>query len=262
MRRSNYNRSEAVATELLFQSMLGTDIQRQKANMRLSRQGLPGSLRTRCRQRSIEMRSRLGSAVACCQRRQEHKYPIYPTTSTNRVGATRHPNRPPATSSSFGWDILQNVDYLLTGASYASGTIGGAQVGMLKYRQSLPIDSRVLSFPKFAQYYRGLGVAQRSLGKISRLGIPISTYSDYKSMRQGRISETRFAYRSSGTASSLITSLVVGGASGAGWGAFVAFVFAGGEVAYEVVTNLIDEFTKGIAEAEQALRSGIWIPGY
>ena len=85
-------------------------------------------------------------------------------------------------------------------------------------------------------------------------------------MQQGQIGTGCFIYRTTATVISIVSAMYVdaisGAPYGAGWGAFVAFVFAGGEVAYEVVTNLIDEFTKGIAEAEQALRSGIWIPGY
>lgn len=267
MRRSNYNSNKTVAIELLFQSMLGTDVERQKANMKLSRQGVPGSLRTRCRQRGVELRSRLGSAAARCQRRQEHKRPIYPTTQRNRADTTTHPNRTPFPSSPFGWDILHNVNDLLKGSNYASGLVGGAQVGMLRYRQSLPVSSRVLSFPKFARYYRGLGVVGKGFGKASGyVGAPLSVGMDYHAMQKGNISEERFAYRTTGTASSIVASTYVGsqfgGPYGAGAGAFVGFVFWGAELGYDVVNKIFDEFTKGTADMVDAMKKGTWKPHY
>ena len=260
------NSDETVPVELIFQSILGTDIQCQKANMRLSRQGVPRALRQRCRHRGVELRSKLGSAVARRQRRQEHKRFIYPTTQKNRADTTTYPNQTSFTSSPLRWDILYNVNDLLKGANYASGVVGSAQVGMLRYRQSLPVSSRVLSFPKFARYYRGLGTLSRGLGTIGTAGTIIGTSADYNAMQKGDMSEERFAFRTTGTGSSIVASIYVGtqfgGPYGAGAGAFVGFVFWGAELGYEVVNKILDEFTKGTADMVDAVKKGTWKPHY
>lgn len=269
--RLKENSDETVPVELIFQSILGTDIQRQKANMRLSRQGVPPVLRQRCRHRGVEVRSELGSAAARCQRKQQFRQNAMQPSPfhTARVDETNWTRRR-SNSSSFdlpvGWNMLHTANDLLQGADYAAGFIGGAQIGAINYRQSLPVNSRVLSFSKFAQYYRGLGKLGKGLGRAGAAGTVITTYLDYKAMQQGQIGTGRFIYRTTGTVNSIVSSIYVGmmfgGPYGVAAGLVVGLAFVGGEIAYDQVSRLVDELTEGIADMERALSTGTWVPSF
>jgi hypothetical protein len=152
----------------------------------------------------------------------------------------------------------------LQGADYGSAALGGVQIGMLEYRQSLSINSRVGTLPQFKIGYRRVGFASRALGRAGTAGSLLSTYVDYNSMQSGEISPARFSYRLGGTAASIIGAGLIGAELGGPYGALggtaIGLIFVGGEMAYDGVVWFGNQLSQGMVRTENALKSG-WYTG-
>ncbi len=62
-------------------------------------------------------------------------------------------------------------------AGYGEGTFGASQIGMLGYRQSLSINSRIGTFGSFSSTYKYFGYGRKGLGLISTyVGTPLNTF--------------------------------------------------------------------------------------
>jgi RHS repeat-associated protein len=154
---------------------------------------------------------------------------------------------------------------LLNGAGYLSGGIGAYQIGMLDYRSSLPLSSKIGTFSKFSSTYRLLGSTGKILGGASTyVGAPLSIGLDYSAMQNGQISGGRFAYRTTGTLSSIGGGALIGSAYGGPWGAaggaLIGASFVAGEYIYNGATYIWNETLWQISNFENAIKSG-WYPG-
>jgi len=111
----------------------------------------------------------------------------------------------------------------------------------------------------------GLGIVSRYLENAGTyLGAPLSIYLDYGVLRSGRISSTRFTYRSIGTGSSMIGGIMLGSSFGGPWGAIggtlIGGTFYAGELAYDSGVWLGNETNRQIFNVKKALKHG-WNPG-
>lgn len=148
-----------------------------------------------------------------------------------------------------------------TGADYASVVIGLIQIGMLEYRMSLPLSSKIGTFSSFSNIYRDLGVASKTLGGVGYVGGGIGVYLDYKSLQSGEISLGRFGYRTGSLVASIYTGAAIGGPWGAVGGAAVGGISIGCEYIYDnMLQPLWREVNYQIWNFENALKNG-WYPG-
>ncbi len=148
-----------------------------------------------------------------------------------------------------------------TGADYAAGVIGLTQAGMLEYRMSLPLSSKIGTFSSFSRTYQGLGVASKTLGRVGYAAAGVGVYLDYKSMKSGEISIGRFGYRTGSLGASVGTGAAVGGPWGAAAGALVGGVSIGAEYVYDsFLVPIGREISYQIWNFEKALKNG-WYPG-
>jgi hypothetical protein len=158
-----------------------------------------------------------------------------------------------------GLGVLKNVT---DGANYASGVIGLTQIGMLEYRMSLPLSSKIGTFSSFSSTYRGLGFASKTLGRSATyIGAPLTIGFDYSAYRNGEISGARFGYRTVSLGVSIGTGAAIGGPWGAAAGAAVGGISIGAEYIYDnVLVPLGNEIQYQIWNFENAIRNG-WYPG-
>lgn len=142
-----------------------------------------------------------------------------------------------------------------TGADYASGVIGLTQIGMLEYRKSLPLSSKIGTFSRY------LGYASQSLGYVGYAGGAASVYLDYKLWQSEKIGLGRFGYRTGSLVLSIYTGAAIGGPLGAVGGAAVGGISVGCEYTYDnVLQPLWREVNYQIWNFENALKNG-WYPG-
>ncbi|MDD4972400.1 MAG: FG-GAP-like repeat-containing protein [Paludibacter sp.] len=160
-----------------------------------------------------------------------------------------------------GRDVLGFMNDVGTGSDYASGVIGLTKIGLLEYRMSLPISSKIGTFSSFSTAYRGLGYASRSLGYVGYAGGLTGVYLDYKSLQSGEIGLGRFGYRTGSLGLSIYTGAAIGGPWGAVGGAAVGGFSIGAEYIYDsVLQPLWREVNYQIWNFENALKNG-WYPG-
>lgn len=144
------------------------------------------------------------------------------------------------------------------------GVLRASQIGMLAYRQTLPINTKVGSFSRFSSVYKGLGVAGRTFRKASTfVGTRVSIFSGGVALQNGQISSALFMYRTTGTAASLYGGVAIGtqfgGPYGAVAGATIGGSFWAGERVYTGINAWLRELSKGFTNYQQAVRNG-WIP--
>lgn len=167
-----------------------------------------------------------------------------------------------ATNGGGDWHPPMALKEVGSAASYASGAIGLTQIGMLEYRMSLPIMSKIGTFGTFSSTYRGLGVASKTLGRTATyIGAPLSIGLDYSAYRSGDISLGRFGYRTGSLGVSIGTGAAIGGPWGAAAGAAVGGISVGAEYIYDnFLVPLGNEIQYQIWNFENAIRNG-WYPG-
>ena len=167
-----------------------------------------------------------------------------------------------AANSGGDWHPPMALKEVGSAASYASGAIGLTQIGMLEYRMSLPIMSKIGTFGTFSSTYRGLGVASKTLGRTATyIGAPLSIGLDYSAYRSGDISLGRFGYRTGSLGLSIGTVAAIGGPWGAAAGATVGGISVGAEYIYDnFMVPLGNEIQYQIWNFENAIRNG-WYPG-
>jgi hypothetical protein len=164
-----------------------------------------------------------------------------------------------------GGDYLGTANNWLNGAGYLSGVIGAYQIGMLDYRSSLSLSRKVGTFSKFSSTYRLLGTIGKVLGGASTyVGAPLSIGLDNSAMQNGQISGGLFAYRTTGTLSSIGGGTLIGSAYGGTWGAaggaLIGASFVAGEYIYNGTKYIWNETLWQISNFENAIKSG-WYPG-
>lgn len=143
------------------------------------------------------------------------------------------------------------------GMSYFSGIIGITQIGMLEYRMSLPIMSKVGTFSNFVFKYGALG---KFGGGLSYVGAGVSLISNISEVRSGGIGLTRFSYRTGSIVTSLLTGFMIGGPKGAIAGTAVGLLSAGFEYIYDdIAVPLWNETNRQIFNVENAIKHG-WNP--
>jgi hypothetical protein len=167
-----------------------------------------------------------------------------------------------ASNGGDNWHLPMALREVGSAASYASGAIGLTQIGMLEYRMSLPIMSKIGTFGTFSSTYRGLGVASKTLGRTATyIGAPLSIGLDYSAYRNGDISLGRFGYRTGSLGVSIGTGAAIGGPWGAAAGAAVGGISVGAEYIYDnFLVPLGNEIQYQIWNFENAIRNG-WYPG-
>lgn len=158
-----------------------------------------------------------------------------------------------------------------TGFEYAQYTetgIGITQLGMIAYRQSLPITSKIGNFSPFLSTYTKLSFLRNTLGKAGNLGAGVEIYANYTQATlpdsdPNKISWERFGYRTTGTLSSIVASSAIGAQFGGHWGAvaggMVGLGFAAGEKAYDGYNYSVKEISKGVTDFENGINKG-WMP--
>ena len=162
-------------------------------------------------------------------------------------------------------DGLGTTNNWLNGAGYLSGGIGAVQIGMLDYRSSLHLSSKIGTFSRFSSTYRTLGATSKVLGRTANWGGgPLTTYLDYRAMQSGEISSSRFAYRTTGTIGSIgggyLIGLVAGNPWGAAGGVFIGAGFVAGEYIYDGTSYVWNETLRQISNFNKGIESG-WYPG-
>ena len=159
--------------------------------------------------------------------------------------------------------MLKNVNDYLGFIGVADGLRGLTQRGMLDYRNSMSINSKIGSFSRFSGAYRSFSIAGKVLGRTGNAGAGISLYIDYSALQKGEINIGRFAYRSTGTAGSIIGGVLIGGKAGGPIGAVGGFLIGGsfwaGEQIYDGYNFLMREATQGINDFENGIGNG-WTP--
>lgn len=158
-------------------------------------------------------------------------------TAENNSGLNS--NDPPSRWQKIFKSFRQTADI----STYLSGLSGTAQIGMLEYRKSLPIENKIGTFSKFSSNYRGIGGITKVGGSIGYVASIGAVAYDYTEMTSGNISQTRFAFRTTSVFASLGTSIAVGsaygGPYGAAGGALVGAAFVGAEIFYDWWNNNI-----------------------
>ncbi|HVW98377.1 MAG TPA: hypothetical protein VHA56_20590 [Mucilaginibacter sp.] len=141
-------------------------------------------------------------------------FPAPPTQSNKREKA----KTPPAKANQ-GGKTLNTANNWLGYAGYGEAALRATQIGMLEYRQTLSISSKIGTFSRFSSTYRAVGVTGKVLGEQQTyVGAPLNTYLDYKSMQNGEIGAGRFSYRTAGTAVGIGVGAYFGAlVSGLGW---------------------------------------------
>ena len=143
-------------------------------------------------------------------------------------------------------------------ASFGSGVIGLTQIGMLEYRMSLPLSSKIGTFSRFSSTYGSLG---KFGGRLGYAGAGINLISNVSAVRTGEIGVGRFGYRLSSLGASIGIVEMIGGPWGAVAGAAVGGISAGFEYIYD---NMLvpgwNEINRQIYNFENGIRNG-WYPG-
>ncbi len=158
------------------------------------------------------------------------------------------------------WQPPTKLNLSKTGdiASYGSGAIGLTQIGMMEYRMSLPIMSKIGTFSSFASRYGTLG---KFGGRLSYAGAGISLISNISKVRSGEIGLGRFSYRLGSLGASIVTGAAIGGPWGAVGGAAVGGISVGVEYIYDnMLVPLGNEIQYQIWNFENAIKNG-WYPG-
>ena len=169
-----------------------------------------------------------------------------------------------------GWSVVRSntlVESASNGGTYAdygSSFLGFVQVGILEYRKSLSISSKVGTFGRFSRVYSGIGVGSRILGRLTYALAPFSVLSDYREMQRGEIGEARFTYRTVGITSSIVGGAATGSAFGGPWGALggtlIGGTFVAGEITYDAGVWLWNETNRQKYNFKKALNNR-WYPG-
>ncbi len=147
-------------------------------------------------------------------------------------------------------------------AGYGATGLAGIQIGLVNHRNSLSISSKVGTFSSFSSTYRTLGYGTKILGRgATYVGAPLSIGLDYVNPE---VSTARFAYRTTGTLSSVFGGMAIGaefgGPYGALGGAGISLIFLGGEMAYDGASWLWNETKLQIYNFENGIKNG-WYPG-
>jgi hypothetical protein len=152
----------------------------------------------------------------------------------------------------------------LNGSGYASAGLGAIQIGMSEYRSSLSIHSKVGTFSRFRISYTALGTTGKILGRAGNAGAVAGAILDYRELKANKISPSRFTFRLTGAASSILGGALIGaklgGPYGALGGAGIGLIFTAGEIIYDGATWFWDETKKQIYNFENGIKSG-WYPG-
>ena len=110
--------------------------------------------------------------------------------------------------------VLRNAG---NAASYGSGVIGLTQIGMLEYRMSLPLSSKIGTFSRFSATYGSLG---RFSGRLGTAGALVGVGFNINALSTGEIGAGRFGYRLGSLGVSIGTGAMIGGPWGAAAGAY------------------------------------------
>jgi hypothetical protein len=157
-----------------------------------------------------------------------------------------------------GWHLPMAIDDVGNAASYASGAIGITQIGVLEYRMSLPLSTKIGTFGRFSSTYGTLG---KIGGRLGYAGAGISLISDIGELRSGEIGAGRFIYRLGSLSTSIGVGSAIGGPWGAVGGAAVGGISIGAEYIYDnYLVPLGNEIQYQIWNFENAIKGG-WYPG-
>lgn len=119
-------------------------------------------------------------------------------------------------------------------ASYSSGIAGMTQIGMIEYRQALPLENKISTFGKFSSIYKGVGTVRRVGGIIVYFAAALNMHMDYSEMTSNNITTTKFAYRTISTFASIFTTAYVGAKVGGPWGAAAGTLVGGATMGLEI----------------------------
>ncbi|MCF8301816.1 MAG: hypothetical protein K9I94_00970 [Bacteroidales bacterium] len=157
-----------------------------------------------------------------------------------------------------GWHPPMAIDDVGNAASYASGAIGLTQIGMLEYRMTLSLSSKIGTFGRFSSTYGTLG---KIGGRLGYAGAGISLISDIGELRSGKIGAGRFTYRLGSLGTSIGVVSAIGGPGGAVGGAAVGGISIEAEYIYDnYLVPFGNEIQYQIWNFENAIKGG-WYPG-
>ena len=159
---------------------------------------------------------------------------------------------------------LNSANQWLGYSGNTEAVFGGAQIGMINYRQSLSLSSKVGTFGRFSYAYSTLGSLRGWAGRAGYLSAGLNMYVDYKLWQSGEIGVNRFRYRSAGTLGSLGTGIVLGLAYGGPWGAIGGAMVSGvswaGEQMYDGYMDWNRQMSIFLTDFERGINNG-WVPG-
>jgi hypothetical protein len=122
------------------------------------------------------------------------------------------------------------------------------------------INEFISGYKAFKCTYVIMSNTGKVLGVIGYIGAGATIVLDYRQMQAGKISVSRFSYNTTGTLSSVTTSLVVGfefgNVPGAIAGTVAGMLFSVGQMSYDTWVNTI---WPQFVQFENALNSG-WRP--
>jgi len=149
---------------------------------------------------------------------------------------------------------------------YTEGLIGLGQIGLMDYRQSQPIMSRIGNFSNFSKTYRFLGATRNVIGGASTyVGTPLSIGLNANSLYNGEIGVGTFSYRTTGDISAVVGGIYIGAQFGGPWGAAGGALITGtfwvGEQIYDALIFTRDKIGQFSNDFNNAVSSGTWYPG-
>jgi hypothetical protein len=155
-------------------------------------------------------------------------------------------------------DVAEKLSYIGDALSYSAGAIGGAQIGMMQYRSSLSIHSKVGTFSRFSSSYSSLA---KFSGRLGTAGALVGVGFNINKVRDGKMGLGRFLYRSGSIGAATLTGAAIGGPWGAVAGTAVGGISTGIEYLYDnYMVPLGNEIQYQIWNFENAVKNG-WYPG-
>ncbi|OJW17962.1 MAG: hypothetical protein BGO48_15380 [Mucilaginibacter sp. 44-25] len=152
---------------------------------------------------------------------------------------------------------LNTANNWLGYAGYGEATFKVTQIGMLEYRQTLSITSKIGTFSNFSGTYKAFGITGKVLGGAATyIGAPLNTYIDLKSMQNGEIGLGRFSYRTTST----FLGIGVGYYFGPIPGAIVGGLGWATEKSYDGFMIWLNATGKYVSDFNRGLSNG-WYPG-
>lgn len=151
---------------------------------------------------------------------------------------------------------MKSAGGVLGYANWGELGLSGTQLVMSYNRSRMPINYRVGTFASFSKTYSTVGKFAKGAGAVSNFGEGVGIYTNSVDYASGDLSLGRFAYRTTGSLTSMTAGAYAGstmGPYGAVVGAGVGGVFSMGESLYDGVNLWINEMGRGFGSLQYNL---------